>query len=97
MLIVLLFFSCKNSTFDQNPHPDPQVSAVVWFPGSGAALKPMRIHNTGSPVNYFMDWTYPGVHPEVDDGVVADVGEGQQQEDGVQVGVQRPQIVYNTL
>jgi hypothetical protein len=44
-----------------------------------------------------MDWTYPGVHPEVDDGVVADVGEGQQQEDGVQVGVQRPQIVYSTL
>ncbi len=44
-----------------------------------------------------MDWTYPGVHPEVDDGVVADVWEGQQQEDGVKVGVQRPQIVYNTL
>jgi hypothetical protein len=37
-----------------------------------------------------MDWTYPGVHPEVDDGVVADVREGQQQEDGVKVGVQRP-------
>ncbi len=26
--------------------PDPQGSALVGLPGSGSALKPMRIHNT---------------------------------------------------
>jgi hypothetical protein len=37
--------------------------------------------------------TYPGIHPKVDDGVVADVGQGQQQEDGMEMGMQGPAML----